>query len=224
MRVGGTYTNNKIGLSRMTTENFTQLISPVNVAYQYGAYSYIYFSTPIRQLGMKFNIRSSESWNKGITVVNGQDNINTNLTHSIRANIENRKKEKWHVSVGGAVSVTNSKFSISQNQDNQYYNTSYFGELNYTPSEKWNFEADGNVVNFNSKNFDDSFSVPILNAGISYFFGVGNKASFAIKGYDLLDKNTSIRQISESNYVQQQESNTIGRRIMLEVRMKLGKY
>ena len=223
MRIGASYTQNKIGTSRTTTEDFIQTVSPINVAYQYSAYSFVYFTTPIRRLGIKLNIRLNESWNRGISVVDTEDNINTNLTHSIKANIENRKKEKWHLSFGGSLSLTNSTFSLATSQDNQYYNTSYFGEMNYTPSEKWNFEADGNVVNYNSRNFEDSFSIPILNAGISYFFWKGNKASISLKGFDLLDKNTSIRQITESNYVQQEESNTIGRRVMLGFKMKMGK-
>lgn len=221
-RVGGSYTQNNIGISRTTTENFTQVISPVNLPYAYSIYSYVYFGTPIRALGVKVNLRSRESWNQGITLVNGEESLNTNLTHSLWANIENRKKDKWHVSVGGSVSLTNSWFSVSSRQNNTYYNTSYFGELNFTPNEHWNFEADGNVVNFNSENFTESFSIPIINAGISYFFGKGNKTSVSLKGYDLLDKNTSIRQISESNYVLQEESNTIGRRIMLGFMTKLG--
>jgi hypothetical protein len=221
-RVGGSYTQNNIGISRTTTENFTQVISPVNLPYAYSLYSYVYFGTPIRALGIKVNLRSRESWNQGITMVNGEESLNTNLTHSLWANVENRKKDKWHVSVGGSVSLTNSWFSVSSRQNNTYYNTSYFGELNYTPNEHWNIEADGNVVNFNSQNFTESFSIPIINAGISYFFGKGNKTSVSLKAYDLLDKNTSIRQISESNYVLQEESNTIGRRIMLGFTTKLG--
>jgi hypothetical protein len=221
-RIGGSYTQNNIGISRITTENFTQLITPVNLDYQYSVYSFVYFGTPIRPLGIKVNLRWRESWNEGITLVNGVENVNTSLTHYVWANVENRKKDKWHVSVGGSVSLTNSWFSVSTRQNNQYYNTTYFGELTYTPNEKWNFFADGNVVNFNSKNFSESFNIPILNAGLSYFFGQAKKTSVSLKGYDLLDKNTSIKQITESNYILQEESNTIGRRIMLEFRYKLG--
>jgi len=222
MRVGGSYTNNSIGISRTTTDRFIQEIQPVNVPYNFSLYSFIYFGTPIRALGIKVNIRSSESFNQGITIVDGVENENTSITHSISGNVENRKKDKWHISVGGSVSLTNSQFSVSESQNNQYYNTSYFTQLNYTPTENWNFEADGKVVNYNSKNFEDSFSIPIINAGISYFFGKGNKQSVSLKGYDLLDKNTSIKQITQSNYITQEESNTIGRRIMLEFKMKLG--
>lgn len=222
-RIGGSYTLNPIGISRVTTENFTQEIRPVNLDYRYSLYSFVYFGTPIRPLGVKVNLRWRESWNEGITLVNNVENVNTSLTHYLWANVENRNKEKWHVSVGGSVSLTNSWFSVSTRQNNQYYNTSYFGDLNYNPNDHWNFEAEGSVVNFNSENFSESFSIPIVNAGITYFFGKANSTSVSLKGYDLLDKNTSIRQITESNYVLQEESNTIGRRIMLEFRYKVGK-
>jgi hypothetical protein len=222
-RIGGSYTMNSIGVSRTTTENFTQVISPVNVPYQYSVYSFVYFGTPIRPLGIKINLRSRESYNSGITIVNGEENINTSLTHSLWGNVENRKKDKWHVSAGGSVSLTNSWFSVSNRQNNQYYNTSYFGEVNYNPTDNWSFEAEGNVVNYNSENFTESFSIPIINAGITYFIGkTGYKTSVSLKGYDLLDKNTSIKQVTESNFILQEETNTIGRRIMLEFRYKMG--
>jgi hypothetical protein len=221
--LGASYSQNSIGISRTTTDNFTQEIVPVNVPYQASVYSFVYFGTPIRPLGIKVNLRLRESYNQGITLVDEEENVNTSLTHSLSGNVENRKKDIWHVSAGGSVSLTNSWFSISTRQNNRYYNTSYFGELNYTPTEQWSIEADGNVVNYNSENFTESFSIPILNAGVTYFFGKANKTSVGLKAYDLLDKNTSIKQITESNYVLQEESNTIGRRIMLEFRMKLGK-
>ncbi|MCD4747477.1 MAG: hypothetical protein K8R58_14365, partial [Bacteroidales bacterium] len=81
----------------------------------------------------------------------------------------------------------------------------------------------GNVVNYNSKTFGESFTIPLLNAGISYYFMKGNKASVTIHGYDLLDKSTSISQKATTNYLIQTESNILGRRVMLIFKMRFGR-
>jgi Outer membrane protein beta-barrel family/Carboxypeptidase regulatory-like domain len=221
-RVGGSYTLNKIGLEQTTNVDFINLITPVNVPFNYNLYSMVYFSTPIRKLGMKINVNWYESWNKGISIVNFQDNINTNFTHSLKVSFENRRKEKWNVLVGGSVSLTDSEYSIAKSINNIYYNTSYFGELRFTPSKKFSIETKANMVNYNSESFDESISMPLLSAGISYYFMKGEKASFTLSGLDLLDKSENIQQVSEANYLMQQTSNTIGRLLMLSFKMRIG--
>jgi len=223
IRISGGYTQNKIGLSQTINEDYTQIITPENVPYHYDVLSIVYFSTPIRPLGIKINLRSHEMWNKGISIINAQDNINTNITHSFKLSIENRRKEKWNLNIGGSVSLTNSKYSIAESLNNVYYNTSYFSEIEFTPSDKWSFETKANMVNYNSESFDESISIPLLSAGISYYFLEGKRGSFSLQGLDLLNKSENIKQISEVNYLMQQKSNTLGRLVMLVLRMKIGK-
>ena len=107
--------------------------------------------------------------------------------------------------------------------NNIYYTTSYFTQLRFTPSKRWTFDTDGSMLNINSQNFDEAFSIPLLGAGISYFFLKSEKASITLKAYDLLDKSSNISQSSSSNYIIYSESNTIGRYIMLIFKMKIGK-
>jgi len=223
VRMGSGYTKDKISISQTINEDYTQMLTPVNVPYYYNIYSNIYFSTPIRSLGMKLNIKSNESWNRGISIINSLDNISTNFTHSIKLSIENRQKEKWNLNVGGSVSLTNSKLSIDESLNNNFFNTTYFLQLGFTPSENWSFETDGNIVNYNSKTFGESFTIPLLNAGISYYFLKGNKASITIHGSDLLDKSKSITQRATANYLMQTESNILGRRVMLIFKLRFGK-
>ncbi len=222
-RLGATYTKDKIGLSHTINEDYTQLITLVNVPYQYNISSYIYFSTPIRSLGMKLNLKSNESWVRGINIVNSTENVSTNFTHTVKLSVENRNKEKWHLNIGGSVSLVNSKFSIDKSLNNNFFNTTYFSEINFTPSDHWSFKTDGNVVNYNSKTFGESFTIPMVNAGISYYFMKGKKGSVTIHGYDLLDKSTGISHKATANYLIQQESNILGRRVMLIFKLRFGK-
>ncbi|MBT3207901.1 MAG: outer membrane beta-barrel protein [Bacteroidetes bacterium] len=222
MRLRGEYTKDKISVSQNIDENFAQIVVPVNVPDHYSLSSFIYYSTPIRALGIKIKIRSYESWNKSINIINNEENINNSFTHTLKLSLENRIKEKWDARIGGSLSLTDSKFSLADHLNNIYYSTSYYTDIRFTPSKKWSFETEAKVANYNSKSFKESVSIPFLSASISYFFLPGEKASFSLRGYDLLDKSENIKQITATNYLMQQTSNTIGRYIMLSFSMKIG--
>ncbi len=221
-RLGVGFVKDKIGWSQSTNEQLITLMTPVNTPDQRSAHSYISFSTPIRRLGMKVSLTSHENWNKGLSIINGDDNTQSNFTHSFRLRFENRKKEKWDAALGGNVSITDAKYSISS-MNTVYYNTSLYTDIRFTPSDKWSFETKASVVNYNSKSFDEAVSIPLLTAGISYYFLKGERASLSLRGYDLLNKQVGFQQISQTNYLMQREWNTIGRYVMLEFHMRLGR-
>ena len=102
--------------------NLSQMISLINVADDYRLGGNIDFSTPIRKVGLNFNTKFRENWNRGINQVNGEQNINTNFSHSLTLSFDNRKKEKWDVSVGGTFQISDAKYSIQSSLNKTYYN------------------------------------------------------------------------------------------------------
>jgi hypothetical protein len=221
-RLGATHIRDKIGWSQSTNEELITHISPINTTSHNSIYSYISFSTPIRALGIKISLTSHENWNKGWSIINGEDNTQTNFIHSLGLRFENRKKEKWDVSLGANASITDAKFSISS-MNTVYYNTSLFTDIRFTPSEKWSFETKASVVNYNSRSFDEAVSIPLITAGISYYFLRGERASITLRGYDLLNKQLGFERNSQTNYLLQREWNTIGRYVMLEFHLRIGR-
>jgi hypothetical protein len=219
--LGGAYTKDKIGWSQYTSEELITILSPLNTPDQRTIYSYISFSTPIRKLGIKLSLTSHENWSRGMGIVNGEDNTQTNFTHAFRLRLENRKKQKWDLAVGGNLAITDARFSIAS-MNTVYYNTSLFSDFRFTPSEKWSFEADANVVNYNAENLDESVNIPMLTAGISHYFLRGERAAISLRGYDLLNRQQGFLQTSQGNYFLQQQWNTIGRYVMLEFRIRIG--
>ena len=221
-RLGAGFVKDKIGWSQITNDQLITLVRPVNTPDLRSAYSYISFSTPIRALGMKVSLTSYENWSKGLSIINGDNNTQSNFLHSISLRFENRKKEKWDAALGGNVSITDAKYSISS-MNTVYYNTSMNTNIRFTPSDKWSFGTKASVVNYNSKSFDEAVSIPLLTASISYYFLKGERASLTLRGYDLLNKQVGFDRISQTNYLMQREWNTIGRYVMLEFYLRIGR-
>lgn len=221
--INATYTRDKINWSRTINDQLGQTLNLVNVDEDFRVSGNMDFSTPIRKLGIKINAGLSESWNKGINLVNGVENVNTNLSHRFSLSVDNRIKKKWDVVAGGAISVTDAKYSLQESLNNRYTNLSYFTEIRFNPNDKWDFMVSADVTNYNDQSFGESISIPLIAAEISYFFLKNNRGSLSLQGADLLNKNTGIQRISELNYLRETRSNIIGRYVMLSFKYRLNK-
>ena len=220
-RLYGTYTKNKIRWSQELSEDLVRINTPLNVKSNTLLMSEVYFATPIRSLGLNLSMTSREIWSRGSVFINGEENINTNLTHTLSLRLENRNNEKLSINVSAAINLTDSRFSIARDQNNVYFNTSFTSDLRYTPNKKWSFQAKADVLNYNARSFGEAVSVPLMTASISYFFMQAEKASVTLSGFDLLDKYIGFQRISDTNFLMQRQWNTIGQYAMLTFRMRM---
>ncbi|MFA5817490.1 MAG: outer membrane beta-barrel protein, partial [Bacteroidales bacterium] len=217
------YTMNKINWSRTVDPQLKQTMTLVNVKDDYRVSGRIDFSTPIRKLGVKINANLRESFNRGISLVNGSENINTNFNHKVSLTVDNRKKDKWDVMAGGSVQITDARYSIQNTLNNRYVDMAWFAEMRYNPTEKWNFGFKADVTNYTAQSFDKPISIPLLSGEISYYFLKNNRGVLTLQGVDLLNKNTGIQRISELNYLQERQTNMLGRYVMLTFKYRLNK-
>jgi hypothetical protein len=215
IRLMGGYTQDKIDYAVNINEQLIQTTMPVNTRAKTLWSMNADYSTPIRSLGINYQISLLESWSKSLSFVNDEQNETKTLNHSITMSVENRNKEKYRLNLGATVNLTQYDFSISDIPDDQFLNLSYFSNLRYTPNKKWNFTAVANVTSYNAQSFDESVIIPLLTTSLSYSFLQAEKATIRLTAFDLLNKYTGIERISTANYLTQSEWNTIGRYLML---------
>lgn len=222
--VSGTYTQDKINFSRTILPNLGQEINLINVDDDYNARANLDFTTPFRKLGIDLNARFSENWNQGLSYVNGTENINTNFSHTLSIYLNNRKKEKWDIMVGGRIQLSDAKYSIQESLNSSYFNTSAYSDISFTPNDKWYFLVSADITRYDEKSFDDAVNIPILRAEISRYFLTGNRGVITLNAFDILDKNTGLERISEMNYLLERRSNVLGRYVMLTFKYRLNKF
>jgi hypothetical protein len=217
------YTRNKIGYERTVTENLGQIISLRNVRDDWNAGGDIDFSTPIKSLGLKINLSLSESYNRGISFVNGTENINRNLIHRIALTFDNRKKDKWDIETGSTVTFTDSKYSVQKSLNNVFSDISWFSEIRYAPNVHLNFLASADITSYSARSFSESQLVPLMGAEVSYYFLRNQRGAITLSGKDLLNKNTGIERLSELNYLIERRSDILGRYVLLSFKYRLNK-
>ncbi|MBE0647113.1 MAG: outer membrane beta-barrel protein [Bacteroidales bacterium] len=222
--LNGAYTNNKISYARTVNDSLGQMTSLINVPDDYSASLRADFSTPIRKLGLNVHLGVRESWNKSATFIDSKENINTNWNHAIKFSVDNRRKEKWDVSAGVEFDLTNARYTVQESLNTDYFNLVYFGEIRFTPNDRWHFLVGADVTNYNAQSFNDAVSVPLLRAEINFYFLKNNRMMLTLSGSDLLNRNKGIQRVSEQNYLRETHSNTIGRYVILALKFRLNKF
>jgi len=224
LRLNGGFTKDKINWSRTVNDSLGQTNTLMNVTSDYNAGASFDFSTPIRKLGITVHASLREDWNRGLSLVNGIENINTNLSHKATLSVDNRKKEKWDINAGATFQLTDAGYSLYPSLNNTYWDLSYFAELRFTPGEHWNFQASADVTNYNERSFNASVSVPLIGAEANYYFLKNKRGTLTASAFDLLNKNTGLQRMSELNYLRETHSNIIGRYVMFSFKYRLNKF
>ncbi|TAH41610.1 MAG: hypothetical protein EYC69_08215 [Bacteroidetes bacterium] len=218
------YTRNKINWSRQVDDQLNQVLTPVNVRDDYRLRSNVEFGTPIRKLKVNISIDWMERWNQGINIVNKTENSITNFNHSLSFKLDNRKKEKWDVSIGAGVSYNQVRYSIGKELNNNYLSLNYFTDVSYTPNDNWHIGLSADVTQYKAESFQNELTIPLLKASLSRYLLRNGRIVLSIEAYDILDKNSGIERLAELNYLQEKQSNIIGRYFMLNVKFRLNKF
>ncbi|MFZ5432007.1 MAG: outer membrane beta-barrel protein [Bacteroidota bacterium] len=222
--LSGTYTRDKINWDRTIKDNLSFENTMTNVDSDYDARGNIDFSTPIRAIGMKVRLNLEERWNRGINLINQAENVYTNNTHRVSLSIDNRKKDKWDVNTGVEATLTEARYTVQKNLNNNYFSMSWFGEARFTPNQNWNFIVNADVTNYTDQSFGEEISVPLFNAEINRYFLKNKRGTLTLRGFDLLDRNNIIQRMSELNYLREVRSNSMGRYVMLSFTYRLNQF
>lgn len=219
----GKVTQNKINWARTIYPDLSQEMRLTNVDYASRASLEASYSAPIRKLGISAEISFSEQYDEAINLVNNVKNINYTFSHEASLNLSNRKKEKWDINLGLTANFVNSRYSIQQALNNTFTTLTYFTEINFNPNKSWNFNFSADIMEYHSQSFGQQINVPLLKAKVSYFFLVNKRGTLTLSAFDLLNQNSGISRISELNYLQETQSNIIGRYIMLSFKFRINK-
>ncbi len=218
------YTANAIGYERSVNDNSGQIISLLNLRDRWTAGGNIDFSTPIKPLGIKINLSLNENYNKGLSMVNGRENLNSSLTHRISLTVDNRKKDRWDIETGSAITITDSKYSIRESLNNVYQDLSWFGDIRYTPGSHFSMMASADITSYSAKTFNESRLIPLLGAEVSYSFMKNQRGILTLTGTDLLNRNKGIERTGDMNFLVERRSSMLGRYIMLSFKYRLNKF
>ncbi len=219
----GNFTRNNITYSRNIAADLSQQLEYVNTPYQLSGQADLAYSRPVEAVGLSLDLRLNETWAQSISPVNGINNRNNTLTHTLDLNFNNTKNNVWDLRWGAKVSLSGSRYSVNKEMNNKYNNYSGYAQLSYRPAASWNISTSGEITHYTAGSFGRALTIPLLGAELSHYIFANRRGAISLKAFDILDKNRAVERISQLNYLMERKSNTIGRYIMLSFSYRLNK-
>lgn len=209
------YTKDKIRNSQVTNSEFVQTTTPVNVDNDITVNGFVGFNTPFKPLKIKFNAHINGMYSRGITPVNGVDNITNRVINTYDFSISNYFKEDIvDAEVGIALNTNDITYSIDEQNNQNYLNTTYTASLDIYFLKKWTIESELNYEIFGDQG-QGTQEVPILKAGLSRSILKNDQGRIRVSGFDLLNRNLGFNRTNQLNYFQEERIPSLGRFFML---------
>lgn len=188
---------------------------PENMGQGNSVSAWMWSNIPIVKTKLSFDINAGYDLRILPTSINGQiDKINAD-SYEFYSSLNYTPNTKLILSAGFNGSISDARYEQFSQHDQTI--------LNYSlrPSIKWQFidktflESNLNYKWFRNKNLDYNRELPILNASVRRILGKTNKFEIRLAAFDLLDKNVTLEQTANKNYIETTSTNTLARYFML---------
>lgn len=223
-----TYTHNTIAQSRMYDDRGVQTRSPINTAASWSGNVGANYGTPIRKLGVDVDLEYRLSYSEGTELINLVANDNQSIRNTVEFNIENRNRDRVDVELGATFNFNNARYSLNEELNRDYVNSTYSLEANIYPTSAWTIETDlryqvydDNLYGSTQTQFGDVQNVARWNASIMRRM-LDNRVEIEFRARDLLNQNRGISISNNSNFIQESRTDSLGRYFMLQVNYRLG--
>ena len=223
-----TYTHNTIAQSRLYDGRGVQTRSPINTDASWSGNVGANYGTPIRRLGVEVDLEYRLSYSEGTELINLVANDNQSIRNTVEFNIENRNRERFDVEVGAAFNFNNARYSLNEELNRDYVNSTYSLEATVYPTSAWTIETDlryqvydDNLYGSTQTQFGDVENVARWNASIMRRM-LDNRVEIEFRARDLLNQNRGISISNNSNFIQESRTDSLGRYFMLQVNYRLG--
>ena len=212
--INATYTKNSI--TNQTIRGIgTQTRTPVNVDYSFNLNGTLSFSTPIRPLGIKVDLRKRLGYTTGPIFLNDIEAHRNNYNGNIRATIENRKKEIIDWRVGGSYGYNVNNFGDDSRNNQSFSNQNLFADFTYNIKNSMSIQTGISVDFFSEEQFGESQTVPLWSASISKYILKDQRGELKLSVFDILNQNLGIERTNTLNYVENREIQTLSQYFML---------
>jgi hypothetical protein len=218
------YTTNAIATSQTVDPvSFVRTSKPVNVKDNLQLNGNFSLGFPLKKINSRFSIGPTISYTNSINLLNDQENRTKqqSLGGTVRYNYT--FKEILIVDLSANLSRQQTEYDFNQQQNQAYFNKTYFSEVNLTFLKNYQFNTSFNYYSYNSETTNFNQAIPILNLGLSRFLLKNNVGELKVGVNNLLDQSLSVSQSTSANYLQQTTYNNLGRYFMVSFTYSLNK-
>lgn len=209
------YTTDKITNKRTIDQSFRQTIQSINVENDMRFNGYVGFGTPLRFMKSRIDISGNMLYNRGILFVNDIENTTERLNSGLEVTLDNRKKEVIDIAIGASYNFSQTKYSESTAQNQDYLNRTYFADLTLNLGKKWSLSSFFDYSIYSGESFGSEQTIPLWEASVTHYFLKNRKGRLILSAFDLLNQNIGINRTSNLNYIEESRVQSLGRYFLL---------
>ncbi|MDQ0969623.1 hypothetical protein QFZ20_005026 [Flavobacterium sp. W4I14] len=206
----------------ITYNNGIQTVKPINVNGNYYLRAGTFFGMPSKLKGLRMNYGANFFTEHRTNFISGAKNITNRFEVGPNINWSYDIDDKFNAGIYAYVAYTKVNNTAESAIDNKYFTLNNSLNLSYEFIKDLRIEADvdhigsaGRADGFNNNYF-------LLNAGINKYL-MKRRVTLSLKGFDILNQNTSIDRIVNSSRIEDVRYNNITRYFYLSLNYKLTK-
>ena len=210
------YTFDRIVGVRTIDDNLRQTLSRTNADGDWAMNGSLSFGAPVRPLGIRANISTRSSYNRGVEFVNGGRNDANLLRSTWDIRIENRDKDRLDASIGARYTFNDVRYSVNSSLNQSYVNRTFYSEVTYEIGRGWRIGSEFEVRLYTEAVFGSARRVPLWHAELSRIV-MSDRVEIKLAARDLLNQNLGVSYNNTSAYIEEERIATLGRYVMLQV-------
>jgi hypothetical protein len=215
------YTTDDIVLSRTVDEKGFQDLTSLNAGEAWSARTGFNFGRPIRALGIRAEVDYTVQYSKASEFINLAKNESRILRNTVDLSLGNRDKEIFDVEAGGQISFNDVEYSLNEEFNQSYANSTLYARGQYYLDEVWTFSSDLAYQLYDKDVFGPGQNVALWKASISRLF-MNDRTEVQLIAYDLLNQNQVVNFNSSANSIRETRVESLGHYLILNVNYKLG--
>jgi len=210
-----TYTKDAIKNTQFINDDLATITTPQNVGDEYRLNLNLNYGTQFNNLGFKFNVGPNLTYLRSINFINTVENDIDQVDVGMRLRFDNLNQDKVAVGLGGNISYSTTQYSIANDQNRDFINHTYFGDITVNFSESFRVSTEMDYRLFTGLNDGFNQDIPIWKASVSKNFLAGNKGQITLGVYDILNQNRGISRENALNYTLDEQVNALGRYFLM---------
>ncbi|GAA4209387.1 TonB-dependent receptor [Pedobacter jeongneungensis] len=206
----------------ITYNNGIQTVKPINVNGNYYLRAGTYFGMPSKLKGLRMNYGANFFTEHRTNLISGAKNITNRFEIGPNINWSYDIDDKFNAGIFAYVGYTKVNNKAESAINNKYFSLENTLNLSYEFIKDLRVEADVNHIGSAGRADGFNNNYFLLNAGINKYL-MKRRVTLSLKGFDILNQNTSIDRIVNSSRIEDVRYNNITRYFYLSLNYKLTK-
>lgn len=221
--INASYTDNAIVNSQTTDQNLVRTTKPVNVGSNMSLNSTFNLGLPVKALNSRFNIGPNFTTTRGMNLINDEQNTMNQRTVGGNMRYNYSLKEILIVDLGATLSNQETRYSFSTEQNQSFFNKAYTAEVNLNFLKNYALNSSFDYFVYDSRTTDFHQTIPLWNLSVSRYVLKNKTGEIKLAVNNMLDQSLSVTQTANTNYLEQETTNNIGRFFMVSFTYALNK-